>query len=181
MSEVFDRQKLIKEKIGKAEAEAVKDLALIRRVIKDFLVNEKGYSEEKDIEVDKGFEIVVGDIRAMTAVDYILKLNGRRFMAIKCSPGALESRERHLISFARVVDSYQIPFAVITDGSVARILDARTGKLFAEGLASLPERAQAVEMANAMELARYPKERLEREKRILLAFDSIKCTEEAGG
>ncbi len=102
-------------------------------------------------------------------------------MAIKCSPGALESRERHLVSFARIVDSYQIPFAVITDGSVARILDVRSGKLFSEGLASLLERPRAAEMADMMELVPYPTDRLEREKRILLAFDSIKCTEEAAG
>ncbi len=180
MTETFDRQKLIMEKIGKAEAEAAKDLVVIRRRVKDFLVNEKGYSME-DIEVDKEFEVSVEDIRALTSVDYVLKLNGRRFMAIKCSPGALESRERHLVSFARVVDAYQISFAVITDGSVARILDAKSGKLFSEGLASLPDRVRAAEMADTMELVPYPKDRLEREKRILLAFDSIKCTEEAAG
>ncbi len=180
MNEAFDRQKLIREKIGKAEVEAEKSLALIRRAIKDFLVNVKGYSEE-DIEEDTEFDIVVDDIRAATAVDYILKLDGKRFMAIKCSPGALESRERHLISFARVVDSYQIPFAVVTDGSVARILDVVSGKLFSEGLDSLPERSQAAKMLHAIDLIPYPPERMEREKRILLAFDSIRCTEESGG
>ncbi len=180
MSEAFDRQKLIREKIGRAEVEAEKSLALIRRAVRDFLVNEKGYSEE-DIEVDMEFDMVLDAIKTTTSVDFILKLNGKRFMVIKCSPGALESRERHLISFARVVDSYQIPFAVVTDGSVARVLDVVSGKLFSEGLGSLPERSQAAKMLDATVLIPYPSERMEREKRILLAFDSIKCTEESGG
>ena len=100
-------------------------------------------------------------------------------MVIKCSPGALESRDRHLISFARVVDSYQIPFAVVTDGARARVLHTVSGKLLSEGLDSVPDRARADEMSRAMEPVPYPAERMEREKRILLAFDSIKCTEES--
>lgn len=172
-----DRQKLIEEKLDKKEAEMMKSLALIRQTMRDFLINEKGYSHS-DVEYDKGFEIILDDRKTLTSVDFIIKLNGIRLMVIKCSPGSLESRERHLISFARVVDSFQIPFAVLTDGSYARILDTLSGKLIAEGLNSIPDRAQAVEIVNSIELIPYPPERMDREKRILLAFDVIKCTEE---
>ena len=151
---------------------------LIRQGIRDFLLNEKGYSEE-DMEVDRQFEIVQDSSRVLVSVDYILTLGGRRFMVIKCSPGALESRERHIVSFARVVDSYQIPFAMVTDGLHARVLDTVSGKLLSEALGSIPSRSQAMEILRSAELKSYPAGRMEREKRILLAFEVIKCTQES--
>lgn len=172
-----DRQKIIEEKLGKKEAALMKDLALIRQTVNDFLIDEKGYSRA-DMEFDKEFEVLLDGRKFLTSVDYIIKLNGRRFMVIKCSPGSLESRERHLIAFARVVDAHQIPFAVLTEGSYARVLDAVSGRLVSEGLDSIPDRAQAVKIMGSMEFKPYPPERMEREKRILLAFDVIKCTEE---
>jgi hypothetical protein len=178
MQEGVDRRKLIEEKIGHAEAAALKSLSLIRGAVKDFLVHRKGYGEG-DIEVDTEFGIVVDNRETRVSVDYILNIQGRRFMVIKCSPGAVESRERHLVSFARVVDTYQIPFAVVTDGVQARMLDALKGKVVAEGLDFIPERRQAVVMMKSAEFSPYPVERMEKEKRILLAFESIKCTEES--
>lgn len=178
MPEDIDRRKLIEEKIRKAEAKAVTTLSVIRQVIRDFLVVEKGWSEE-DLELDKEFVITLDNEKMKISVDFILKINGRRIIVIKCSPGALESRERHIVSFARVVDSHQIPFAVVTDGSQARILDAISGKPIAEGLNSIPGKSRIVDTFQAIEFIPYPEERRERETRILLAFDAIKCTEEA--
>ena len=178
MSEGYDRQKFIKEKIGRAEAKAFEGLELVRDVIRDLLMNEKGYSDE-DIEADRQFEIIQDNSRVLVSVDYILTLGGKRFMVIKCSPGALESRERHIVSFARVVDSYQIPFAVVTDGLHARTMDTLSGKLLSEALDSIPSRSRAMEILQSTELTPYPAERMEREKRILLAFDAIKCTQES--
>ena len=178
MAEACDRRKLIEEKIGHAEAKASTGYALIRQVVRDFLRNERGYSEE-DMEVDREIEVVQDSLRVSVSVDYILTLGGKRFMVIKCSPGALESRERHIVSFARVVDSYQIPFAVVTDGLHARVLDAVSGKLLSETLDFIPRRSQAMEVLQSTELKPYPAARMDREKRILLAFEAIKCTQES--
>ncbi len=177
MPEDSEHQKIIKEKIVEIESRAATSLELIRGMVMDYLLNEKGYSRE-DIEQDKGFDILLDDYTTPASVDYIIKLGGRRFMAIKCSPGALESRERHLIAFARVADSYQIPFAAVTDGFYTRVLEVISGKPISEGLASIPDRLKSVEILKEIEPAPYPVEKIEREKRILLAFDSIKCTEE---
>jgi hypothetical protein len=178
MQESADHKKLVEEKIRNAEAEALSSLTLIRQVVKGYLIHKKGYGEE-DIEVDAEFGVIVDNRETPVSVDYILNIRGRRFMVIKCSPGAVESRERHLVSFARVVDAYQIPIAVVTDGVQARILDTLKGRVIAEGLESLPDRQQAVEMMSSAELIPYPAERMEKEKRILVAFESIKCTEES--
>jgi hypothetical protein len=179
MQEGEDHRKLVEEKIRKAEAEAVASLSSIRCAVKDFLIHQKGYGEE-DIEVDAEFPVSVDNCDMLVAVDYILTIQGRRFMIIKCSPGALESRERHLVAFARAADTSPIPFAAVTDGFRARILDASTGKAIAEGLNSLPEKLQAAEMVKTVAVRSYSPERMEKEKRILAAFESIKCTEESG-
>jgi hypothetical protein len=178
MSDVIDRKKLIEDKIMKRDENALKGLGLIRERVWDFLMQEKGYLED-DIEVDRGFEIGVDDIRTSISVDYIVTLFGRRFMVVKCTPGALESRERHLVSFARVIDSCQIPLAVVTDGLKARIMDAMSGRLVGEDLTSIPGRSRAIEVIQSMEFKPYPHDKMEREKRILLAFEAIKCTEES--
>lgn len=178
MSEDIDRRKLIEEKIGETEARAAKALSLVRQVIREFLIEGKGWHEE-DFEIDKEFEINVDAEKVKTSVDYMLGINGKRIMVIKCSPGALESRERHIVSFARLVDSYQIPFAVVTDGSHARVLDTLSGKLIGEGLGSIPDRSFVQEIFLTTAFIPYPENRREREKRILIAFEAIKCTEES--
>lgn len=179
MSEVFDRKKLIEEQIKKTEETAIMGLSLIRQVVREFLVSGKGYTDE-DIETDRSFEVVLDNKSEFASVDYIITINGRRFIAIKCSPGALESRERHLVSFSRVAERYRIPFAMVTDGARARLLDTATGKPVSEGLESIPDKKRAKEMIESMKFAPCPAERVEKEKRILLAFDAISCTEESG-
>lgn len=172
-----EHQRLIEEKLEKKEAELMKGLALIRQTVYDLLIDEKGYSRS-DIEFDKEFEIELDGKTFVTAVDYIIRLDNRRLIAVKCSPGSLESRERHLIAFARIVDSCRIPYAVLTEGSYARMLDTLAGRLISEGPDSIPDRSMAVELLKKTEFIPYPLDRLEREKRILLAFEVIKCTEE---
>jgi Type I restriction enzyme R protein N terminus (HSDR_N) len=178
VSEDFDRRRVILEKIAETEEKAEKLLSFIRKSIRDYLITVKGYTEE-DIEEDMVFEISVDGKRENTSVDYLINLTGKRFIAIKCSPGALESRERHLVAFARVVDSCQIPYVVVTDGTRARLLDATTGKLLAEELHSIPSRDQAQQMLHTAKFMACPAERIDREKRILLAFEAIECTKEA--
>jgi Type I restriction enzyme R protein N terminus (HSDR_N) len=178
MSDVVDRKRMIEDKIMKRDENALRGLGLVREQVWDFLMHEKGYVEG-DIEVDRRFEISIDDVRTTISVDYLITIFGRRFMVIKCTPGTLESRERHLVSFARVVDSYQIPLAVVTDGAQARIMDAISGRLAGEDLTSIPGRSMAIEFVQSMEFKPYPHDKMEREKRILLAFEAIKCTEES--
>lgn len=172
----MDRQKMIEEKILKKEEAAERTLDTIREILREILVL-KGYSKE-DIEEDKVFDIEINGEKTPVSVDFIIKIKGIRLMVIKCSPGALDSRQRHIVSFARVVDSYQIPFAVATDGLKALIFDTVTGRLIREGLDSIPTKIEAEKMITSIDLVPFPLERLEREKRVLLAFEAIRCTQE---
>lgn len=171
-----ERQKMIEERILKKEREAEITLDTIREIIREFLYL-KGYSKE-EIETDMVFDIELDGEKTPVSLDFIVRIKGRRLMVIKCSPGALDSRQRHIVSFARVVDSYQIPIAVATDGLKALIFDTITGRLIREGLDSIPSRREAEEMISVLKFIPFPSEKLEREKRVLLAFEAIRCTQE---
>jgi len=166
---------LIKKEIDAAESE----LSLIKHDIEKFLIEKKGYAVS-EIEKDKEFEVPIGNEKCKSRADIVASINGKKLMLIKCSVGALVSRERQAVACARVLDSYQIPFAVVTDADDAIVLDAVTGKVIREGLASIPSRNELAELAGEIEFKTLPSERAEKEKRILIAFDSIKCTANYG-
>lgn len=146
----------------------------IRQKIERLLIEEKGYLKE-NIEVDREFEIVIGEEKYNSKIDLIVSIEGKRFMIMRCARGSLVSREREVISCARILDTYQIPFAVVTNGKDAEVLDTISGEVIGCGLGAIPSKAQALENIKDTELKRLPENRVEKEKRIFLAFDAIKC------
>jgi hypothetical protein len=146
----------------------------IRQKIERLLVEDKGYSK-KDIEVDREFEIVIGKEINRSKVDLIVSVEEKIFMIIKCARGSLVSREREILSCARILDVYQIPLAVITNGEDAEVLDTISGEVIGNGLEAIPSKTQALEAIKKIEFKKLQDERIEKEKRIFLAFDSIKC------
>lgn len=162
---------LVKKEIDAAEAE----LAAVRLDIEKFLLEKKGYSES-EIEKNREFEVLIGNERCKSKTDIVISLNGRRLVLIKCSVGALVSRERQAVACARVLEPYQIPFAVVTDAVDAIVLDTLTGTVISEGIDSIPSRNELLALTGKIEFKGLSPERAEKEKRILLAFDAIKCT-----
>jgi len=162
---------LIKKESDTAETE----LSAIRQDIKKFFIEKKGYSEN-EIEKDREFEVLIGNERCKSKTDIVISIDGKKLMLIKCSVGALVSRERQAVACARVLDSYQIPFAVVTDGADAITLDTLTGKVISEGMESIPSKNELLALTDRIEFKGLSPERSEKEKRILLAFDAIKCT-----
>lgn len=149
----------------------------IKEGVKRFLIEKGGYSEN-DIEVDTAFDVVIGNEINKSKADLIISLNGKRFMVIKCAPGSLVSREREVLCSARILDFYQIPFAVVTNGVDAEVLDTISGKVIGHGLGAIPSRAEAIEILKVAEFKRLPEEKAEKEKRIFLAFNALKCPSE---
>jgi len=174
MSEGFDREKLVAAKLKMMDEAERHQTEAVREEMFRFLTERKGYLPD-DIERDRLFKVSVPGCEDTISTDFIIKLGERRFMAIKCAAGSVDTRERHITAFARVVDGYQIPFCLVTDGENTRLIDTLTGKVFSEDISSVPAREEAIRQAEGMELRPYPSERLEREKRILLAFETVRC------
>jgi hypothetical protein len=94
-------------------------------------------------------------------------------MAIKCAAASLGSREREILATARLLNEYQIPFAVVSDGKTATVLDTVTGKKVGAGLDGIPSKDEVLKMKDSLKYIPLPKKRLEREKLIFRTYDSM--------
>jgi hypothetical protein len=145
-----------------------------RKMISYLLVEKKGYLPE-DIEKKVVFEVKVGQETAYSSVDFLVTVNGKKAMVIKCVAGSLSSRERQVVAAARLIGSSPVLVAVVADPVNAEVLDVRTGKLVGEGFGAIPIKDQMIQMISEEASQLFSPERLEKEKRILLAFDAIGC------
>ena len=145
-----------------------------RKMISYLLVEKKGYLPE-DIEKKVVFEVKVGQETAYSSVDFLVSVKGKKAMVIKCAAGSLSSRERQAVAAARLLGSPPVPIAVVADPVNAEVLDVSTGKVMGEGFGAIPIKDQIIQILSKTELKPLSLERLEKEKRILLAFDAIRC------
>ena len=146
----------------------------IRDKVERFLREEKGYAPE-DLEFGQAVEVVIGEKRVAPVLDIVISLRDKRLIAIKCAPGSVVSREMEVLSMARLLDSYQIPFSVATNGEEGELLDTVTGKVIGEGLEAIPSKAQALEWLKRVDFKPLPEKKVEQAKRVLLASDVVKC------
>ena len=144
-----------------------------RQALEQYLVNEKGYSKD-DIEVDVKIEMTIGGEPYRSQVDLVVRISGSdlRVMAIKCAAGSIGSREREILAAARLLDDYQIPFAVVSDGKNAIVLDTVSGENMGEGLDAIPSKDSVISMLDTFETVGLPAERRKREKLIFRTYDS---------
>lgn len=143
-----------------------------RQKVARFLVEEKGYSKE-DIEVRREIPLDVDGNRGASKVDFVLSLDGKAFAIIIFGPGSLVTRERSTLAAARLVESYAVPFAVVTNGKDAEVMETKSGRLIAEGLEAIPSKGEALERMRTLTFEKLQEKRLEKEERILYVFDVL--------
>jgi len=143
-----------------------------RQSVERFLIEQKGFAKQ-DIEVDAPIEITLSGDVYRSKIDLIVRVNGRRLMAIKCAAGSLGSREREILAAARLIDNYQIPFSMVSDGKTAIMLDTVSGQTIGEGLDAVFSKQDASEKLKALEFLPFPENRLNREKIIFRSYDSM--------
>jgi hypothetical protein len=143
-----------------------------RQVVEKFLVKEKGYLKE-NILVDVDIAITVAGEPYRSQVELVVSADGgqKRFMGVQCAAGSLGSREREIVAAARLLDEYQIPFSVVSDGKTAVVLDTVTGKKIGDGLAAIPSKQEATARLKSYTPPTFPAERREREKLIFRTYD----------
>jgi hypothetical protein len=149
--------------------------AAARKMMYFLLLEKKGYSEE-EVERNVIFTLTLGAETAHSSVDFLVTLNGKKALVIKCSAGSLNSRERQAVAAARLLAVPPVPFAVVADPEHAEFLDTATGKVIGEGFGAVPVREKMVKLLADIEQKPLAFERVEKEKRILLAFDAIRCS-----
>lgn len=148
----------------------------IRQKISRMMVEKKGY--EKTELIPRSFvDTLFTHHFVRSTIDLTIVIRNMAFMIIRYGPGSLVSRERAAIAAARVIHAdYRIPLAVVTNGQEAELLDTVTGKILGNGLDSIPDRtAASILLPTLIFLPKQEGIRLEREKRILNAFDVERC------
>jgi hypothetical protein len=169
-----DREKLIEEQIKIEEEIEATQLTGIKQKILEFLIKERQFKPE-EIETDPRFKLTLGDRETTVSIDFVVNLPSASFMVIQCSSGSLEAWERYVTAFSRVVKDYQIPYAAVTDGEKALIIDVFAGKRIGESLSDLFNLQESLSKMKDFKKVPCPANRLEKEKRIVYAFESIKC------
>ena len=151
-----------------------------RQKLARFLVEEKGYARE-EIESKRRLEMTIGNKRVLSMVDFVVKVEGKAFLAIRYGPGSLVTRERPALALARILENYLVPFTVVTNGEDAEVLDTFSGSVIGTGIDALPHRSAAVEQLRNIKFHHLPVKQLEAEQRILSAYDwlehSLECDE----
>lgn len=144
-----------------------------REITRELLLD-KGFPADEVLE-QASFDVVSADgtVHNVTA-DFLVSVDGNPLMAIKCSM-ALESRERHVLAFARSVQDHPIAFCTITDGLKFHVIETSSGKLLSETSEEFPERAALARMASEAETGPLDPERRARETMVLLAFEVASC------
>jgi len=143
-----------------------------RQAVERYLVGQKGFKKQ-DIQVRVPIRLQIRDQTYRSQVDLVAVLDGRKLMVVKCAPGSLGSREREIVSAARLLDVYQIPLALVSDGRAAILLDAVTGRKIGEGMAAIPSRKELLRQFKEIHLKPFAGERREREKLIFRSYDSM--------
>ncbi len=169
-----EREKIVMEKAKEEEIIAQAQLEGVKEWIWDLLITKKKFRPE-EIKIDPQFSLKLSDCEAVVSIDYVININSITFMVIKCSSAAIESWERYIKAFARVVQDYQIPYAMVTDGENAKIFDMVSGSLIGASVFGVFNRQEALDKIKDFKKIPFPPEKLEREKRIAYAFEGIKC------
>ncbi len=169
-----ERAALVAERVRLEESLSERGATYLQKQVAEFLVGEKDYSAD-EIEINREFSVDLAGNTFTVKADILIALQGRRAFLIRCALSSPDSWERHAVAFCRVAEEAQIPYAAVTDGILLKIIDTVTDGVIAEGPDVFPSRQEAIAMLERSVPRSFPKDKLDREKRILYAFDGIRC------
>ncbi len=148
----------------------------LRQQLSRLMVDEKGYKKE-ELTPRLYIDTLFSRHFVRSTIDITVTLSGKQFMIVRYGPGSLVSRERAAIAAARVLNpAYCIPLAIVTNCRDAELIDTITGKVLETSIEAIPKRLDAESLLPTLAFPPRPEEhRLERELRILNAFDIERC------
>jgi len=147
-----------------------------RQDLSRMIVEDRGYPRDT-LQARLKIETFFTHNFVTSVIDLTITLGNQLFMILRYGPGSLVSRERAAIAAARVLfPDYCVPFAVVTNGRDAELLDTRTGKILGYGLESIPDYETGKVMLESITcFPSYKGTQKEKELRILNAFDLERC------
>jgi hypothetical protein len=147
------------------------DERLIQHISR-FLVEDKGFSKN-DILTRRKMSVTVGDKTGMITVHFIIQIDQIPFAIVMYGPGSIVTRQRPTISIARLFGDSIIPYAIITNGKEANLMETKSGKVIGKDLNSIFSKDEAVTRLKDFHLETLTSERREKEQRILYTMDIL--------
>lgn len=142
----------------------------LRQKLARFLVEEKKYTKETITSHIK-LRVSAGEKKANVKVDFKIRILDKTCVLVKYGPGSLVTRRRPSLAASRLIEPYQIPFVVVTNGIEAEILDGVSGKIIGKGLQAIPNRSEVTNQFDHLEFKPISAKRAELESRILYAYE----------
>jgi len=143
-----------------------------RQKIARFLIKDKGYLKT-DIQVRRKISLLVDGNQAETTVDFIIRIHGKSFAVVIFGPGSIVTRERSTLASARLVEHYEVPYAIITNGKDAEVMETQSGRVIAKGLHAILHKTEAKKKAANHMYQTVCENRKEKEKRILYVYEVL--------
>ena len=169
-----DREKMIRDRVDKEDFVEIMQLKGVKQIVWDKLIKEKGFNRD-EIAIEPKFELAISDCEATVSIDVVINLPQATFAVIRCANAGLEFWERYVTAFAMVVKDYQIPFAMVTNGYEAKIVNVLSSSIVGENMKDFCNRQEALKIMQNFRKIPCPEKRVEKEKRIIYAFEGIKC------
>ncbi len=148
----------------------------IQAALREFLINFRGYPEGF-IVLDEPFSVTIGGRKRNFKADLSVRYGERLILVAKCSPGSVVTRERHIVSIARLMDKDCIvPLAIVTNGEEVSVLDGETGKIISEGWDGVPHWKDIPTILAGREKLTLTSEQRRKESHILDTYEFISCS-----
>lgn len=141
-----------------------------RQKIARGLVERKGYAAQ-EIEPRRELMLQADHRRALIKIDFLVRLAGRVGMVVRFGPGSLVSRERPALAISRLVEAYQVPIAVVTNGEDAEVLAAGSGAVVGRGLGAIPSRSELLALMDAHSFEALAPQRAVMEGRVAYCYE----------
>ena len=143
-----------------------------RQAVEKYLVEQKGYAKG-DLEIDAPLAFDIQEETYHAKVDIVVCIDNRRLMAIKCAAGSIGSREKEILSAAKLLEDYQVPISIVSDGRNALVFDTVSGKQLGAGLEAIPSREEVATRFKDEDFQAVPEKRLEQVKLVFRSYDSM--------
>lgn len=143
-----------------------------RQNLAKLFVRDKGFSKI-DIEPDVALEVSIDDDSDTARIDFVVRLKGRAMLILKYGPGSIVSRQRPAVAAARLLESYIVPYTVVSNGQDAVVMDTHSGKVVGKGLDAIPAKAQLESEMDTMQFQELAQNRTEKEERILFCMEVL--------
>ena len=151
----------------------------ILQKIARFLVEEKGYAKT-DILSRQLMRVSVNGKTGVLSVHFIIRINNFAFAVIMFGPGSVVTRQRPSLAVARLFGEDIIPYVMVTNGTDANFMDAKTGKVIGKELNCIFSKTEALAKTGTITPEVLSPARREKEERILYAMDILthyECSE----